>query len=318
MNWVDLIIILAIGVFAADGIKRGFLIQAFNIVGFLFSLLFALALYAQLASVLLKIFNIPEIAANPISFLIIWIVAESAFFGVLTGIYAKFIARYHHIKINKYLGILPSIANALLFLAFVLLLVVSLPIRPGIKQDIFNSKFGAELVNKATLLEKPFNDIFGPITKQTLTFLTVKPEDKGSVDLKFTQKTVSVDYDAEKQMFALVNEERMKAGARPLVLRDNLAEVARAHSRDMFARGYFSHFSPESKDIGDRLGAADISYTYAGENLALAPSVQRAHTGLVNSEGHKRNILDPAFTKIGIGGIDGGIYGKMFTQIFTE
>ena len=52
--------------------------------------------------------------------------------------------------------------------------------------------------------------------------------------------------------------------------------------------------------------------------MALAPNVDRAHTGLMNSEGHKRNILDPAFGKIGIGVVDGGVYGKMFTQVFTE
>ena len=63
---------------------------------------------------------------------------------------------------------------------------------------------------------------------------------------------------------------------------------------------------------------AGISYSIAGENLALAPSVVRAHDGLMNSSGHRRNILDPAFTKIGIGAIDGGVYGKMFTQIFTN
>ena len=97
-----------------------------------------------------------------------------------------------------------------------------------------------------------------------------------------------------------------------------MAKVGRNHSRDMFSRGYFSHYSPEGKDVGDRLDEAGIDYSAAGENLALAPTVSRANSGLINSLGHKRNILDPSFSKIGIGVVDGGVYGKMFTQVFTN
>lgn len=86
----------------------------------------------------------------------------------------------------------------------------------------------------------------------------------------------------------------------------------------MFERGYFSHYSSEGKDVGDRLIEAGIYFNYAGENLALAPDINRAHQGLMDSPGHRRNILDPAFGKIGIGVIDGGVYGKMTTQVFTD
>ncbi len=318
MNWVDLVIILLIVIFALDGLRRGFLIQVFNIIGFLTALLLALSFYSPVADLLTKNFNLPKLAANPIGFLIVWIVTEIIFFGVLNRFYDKFIGKYHRIKINKYLGIVPAAINAILFLAFILLFVVSLPVRPSAKQAIFDSYLGAPLVGSAIRLEKPFNDIFGPITKQTLTFLTVKPEYKGTVDLKFTQKNTTADPASEKQIFELVNLERAKVDAKPLVWRENLAKVARLYSADMFSRGYFSHFSPEGKDVGDRLEAVGISYTYAGENLALAPTLARAHSGLMNSEGHRRNILDPAFGKIGIGVVDGGIYGKMFTQVFSQ
>ena len=206
----------------------------------------------------------------------------------------------------------------MLFLAFVLLFVVSLPIRPDIKRDIYDSKVGSYLVNRVTALEKPLNSVFGPITKQGLTFLTIRPEDKGAIDLQFTQNVLTVDFASEQEMFRLVNEERVRNGTKPLVWDESLARVGRQHSQDMFQRGYFSHFSPEGKDVGDRLLESGIEYSLAGENLALAPNVERAHIGLINSEGHRRNILDPAFGKIGIGAVDGGVYGKMFTQVFTE
>lgn len=318
MNWVDFIIILIVIAFAVEGQRRGFFVQVFNIIGFLFSLILALTFYSQAAGILIKLFNLPQIAANPISFLIIWIVAESIFFGIFNSLFAKFIEKHAKNPLNKILGFLPALANAFLFLAFILLFVVSLPIRPDIKKDIFDSKIGSALVSNATALERPLNNVFGPIAKQGLTFLTVKPEEHGSLDLKFIQSDVTVDRESEKIMLDLINTEREKAGVRKLTLSEERAEVGREHSKDMFRRGYFSHYSPEGKDVGDRLEKAGIEYSFAGENLALAPNVDRAHIGLMNSEGHKRNILDPAFGKIGIGVIDGGVYGRMFTQVFTE
>jgi len=318
MNWVDLVIFTIILIFVIEGQRRGFFIQLVDIVGFLLSLVISLTFYPQAAQLLIKAFNIPKIAASPVGFLLIWVLFETLFFTIFGNFFGKLVSRFASTKVNRFFGFIPSTINALLFLAFGLLFVVSLPIRPDIKRDIFDSKVGSQLVSKATFLERPFNSIFGPIAKQSLTFLTVKPEEKGSIPLEFTQKELIVDYQGEKQMFELVNQERAKVGARQLVWNENLTQVGIAHSKDMFERGYFSHYSPEGKDVGDRLGEDGIEYSFAGENLALAPSTERAHTGLINSPGHKRNILDPAFSEIGIGAIDGGVYGKMFTQVFTD
>jgi uncharacterized protein YkwD len=94
--------------------------------------------------------------------------------------------------------------------------------------------------------------------------------------------------------------------------------VARDHARDMWERQYFGHVSPEGEDVGGRLREADVSYSFAGENLALAPTVATAHNGLMNSEGHRENILEEGFTQMGIGVIDNGVNGKMFVQVFTD
>ena len=318
MNWVDFIIILIILLFAFEGWRQGFFPQVFNILGFLIALVLSLTFYAPVASVLDRLFHLPKIAANPIGFLLIWLFSESIFFVLFGKLFKKFLTLFGDLFVNKYFGFIPALVNASLFLAFALLFVVSLPIRPDIKKDVYDSKIGSVLVSGATVLEKPLNNVFGPIAKQSLTFLTVKPEDEGSIDLQFTQKELAVDFESEKAMFALVNEERVKFGAKSLIWNEDLAKIGRNHSKDMFKRGYFSHFSPEGKDVGNRLDEAGIDYTAAGENLALAPTVSRAHSGLMNSPGHKRNILDPSFGEIGIGVVDGGVYGKMFTQVFTN
>lgn len=61
-----------------------------------------------------------------------------------------------------------------------------------------------------------------------------------------------------------------------------------------------------------------VKFLSAGENIALAPTLETAHQSLMNSPGHRRNILDPDFGRVGIGIVDGGIYGKMFTQNFAN
>jgi uncharacterized protein YkwD len=119
-------------------------------------------------------------------------------------------------------------------------------------------------------------------------------------------------------MLELVNQERVAAGLKPLAPDPELTEVARRHSADMFARGYFAHDTPEGRDPFDRMRGANVRFVTAGENLALAPTVQVAHRGLMNSPGHRANILYPQFGRVGIGIMDGGIRGLMISQEFRN
>jgi uncharacterized YkwD family protein len=118
-------------------------------------------------------------------------------------------------------------------------------------------------------------------------------------------------------MIDLVNQERAKAGLEPLAVDMRLVVLAREKAQDMIDRGYFSHQSPTYGSPFDMMKAAGITYRTAGENIAGAPTVERAHTALMNSEGHRRNILNPAFDHIGIGIVEGGPYGLMLSQMFT-
>lgn len=120
----------------------------------------------------------------------------------------------------------------------------------------------------------------------------------------------------EAQMFELLNQERVKMGLKKLEIHEGLVKLARMKSKDMIELGYFAHQSPTYGSPFDMIRNAGIAFSYAGENLAGAPTVSRAHTALMNSSGHRANILNPNFTHVGIGIVDGGPYGKMFTQLF--
>jgi uncharacterized protein YkwD len=86
----------------------------------------------------------------------------------------------------------------------------------------------------------------------------------------------------------------------------------------MLARGYFSHVTPDGKDPFDRLRAEGVRFLNAGENLALARNLAMAHQGLMDSPGHRANILRPQFGRVGIGIVDAGRYGLMVTQNFRN
>jgi uncharacterized YkwD family protein len=120
----------------------------------------------------------------------------------------------------------------------------------------------------------------------------------------------------EQLMFDLVNGERVKAGLAALQVDMRLVQTARLKSQDMIANNYFSHQSPTYGSPFEMMQAAGISYRYAGENLAGASTVELAHRNLMQSPGHRANILNPNYPRIGIGIVDGGPYGKMFTQQF--
>ena len=120
----------------------------------------------------------------------------------------------------------------------------------------------------------------------------------------------------ELQMFDLLNEERVKMGLNELKIHEGLVKLARLKSKDMIDRGYFAHQSPTYGSPFDMMRDGGISFSYAGENLAGASAVSRAHASLMNSPGHRANILNADYTHVGIGIVDGGPYGKMFTQLF--
>jgi uncharacterized YkwD family protein len=123
---------------------------------------------------------------------------------------------------------------------------------------------------------------------------------------------------AERQMLNSVNQERSRRGLELLEVDMRLVRLARKKSRDMIENNYFSHHSPTYGLPFDMLRNAGIRYRTAGENLAGNPSVSGAHQALMNSSGHRRNILSSKYTKIGIGVVNGGPYGKMFTQLFMD
>ncbi|MBQ8545349.1 MAG: SafA/ExsA family spore coat assembly protein [Clostridia bacterium] len=119
----------------------------------------------------------------------------------------------------------------------------------------------------------------------------------------------------EQEVVRLVNVERSKQGLAPLTSDWQLSRVARYKSQDMKDNGYFSHTSPTYGSPFEMMKSFGISYRTAGENIAKG---QRTPSEVVNawmnSSGHRANILNKSFTKIGVGYVSSGHY---WTQMFT-
>jgi uncharacterized protein YkwD len=317
-NWIDLVILIVILAFASEAGRVGFWVIMADFFSFLGSLLISLRGYQYAASFLRTNFSLPHSVANALGFLFTAIIVETLLGYLLLAVVKKIPPKYWKAWWNKLLGVLPAIGEGLVLLAFLLTLVVSLPVNPKLKSDVSNSRIGSYLVKQTTGIEKGLNEIFGGVIEDSLTYLTIQPGSSESIPLNIDSKTLSLDEVSEQGMFNLVNQERVKRGIRELAWDSKIVPLARAHAQDMWERSYFSHVSPEGKDVGDRLEEARIDYQFAGENLALAPTLSMAQAGLMNSEGHRANILEPEFSRVGIGVIDNGIYGKMFVQIFLN
>jgi uncharacterized protein YkwD len=318
LNYIDIIIILVLLYFATEAWRHGFWVILADFISFLGSILISLRIYKFISDFLKNTFSLSFSMANALGFLLTAIIVEAILGFFLGYLISKIPKKLWKNKLNKFLAILPGLGEGVILISFLLTLIVAFPVKPSIKTDIIKSKIGSYFLKETAGVEKRVNEIFGGVIEDSLTYFTIKPGSKETVSLSIEVLELKVDNEAEKEIFQLVNEERKKIGVKELIWNEKVAEVARNHAFDMWQRKYFGHFSPEGGDVGDRLNKAKIKYSLVGENLALAPTVKTAHLGLMNSEGHRENILEPRFSKIGIGVVDNGVYGKMFVEVFTD
>lgn len=312
-NWIDIIILIILAFYVIQGYSIGFFASLLDLISFALSFAIGLKFYSIPSDFLIKTFSWPQGISYAIGFFLIALLSEIIIGFVLSKPFKPTISR-----IKRIFGILPGLLSGLVLASFLLTLVVSLPVSIFLKKSIFSSRIGSLLIGKSLGFEKDLKNIFGGKVGETLNFLTVKPTSNEVINLNFKPENLSIDKDSESSMLAFVNKERVSRGLSLLTFNGKLRILAEGHCMDMFKRGYFSHYTLGGLSPFDRMGQQDISYTYAGENLALSGSVGLAMQGLMQSEEHRANILSPNFGKLGVGVIDGGTYGQMYCQEFTD
>ncbi|MCH7541351.1 CvpA family protein [Patescibacteria group bacterium] len=323
-NFIDLIVIAFFLYFIWQGYHTGFIGGIFNIVSILISFIAAVLFYPQLGNFLSRQFDLGENLALVAGFFIILIVVEiitslilNYFYSLLRPLYIKFGS---FVVLDRILGIGPSVLAGLFLVSLFLLLPLILPVKETVREPISKSFWGENVLSKFLQFQPQIESYLSRLPYRNLAYLiTPEPLSKESVELDVPKEIkLAPDVVAEKKMFDLVNKERVALGLTSFSWSDDLIEVGRKHCLDMFGRGYFSHYTPDGKSPFDRMDTAGIIYQAAGENLAYAPNVDVAHQGLMESTGHKANILREEFGTLGVGVIDGQIHGKMFCQEFTN
>lgn len=318
LNLVDafLAFVVVAGMYA--GWRRGFVLGTLGLAVLVATLLLAFWGYPFPARWLEHNHWLASPWALPAAFLGTFLVVRLLLGALANRLVAAVPHKAHAHSVNRTLGVLPGLADGLVNAMIVSVLLLAVPLLDGLTALARESAIATRLSVPAQWLESRLTPIFEEAVSRTMNRMVVKPGSRERIALPYTVANPQPRPDLEAQMLLLVNRERLAHGLNPLVADPALTEVARAHSRDMFARGYFSHIAPDGKDPFDRMRGAQVRYLTAGENLALAPTLPQAHQGLMNSPGHRANILRPAFGRVGIGIVDGGMRAQMVTQNFRN
>jgi uncharacterized protein YkwD len=317
MNIVDLILIFIVLLSVFSGWQKGFIAGVVDLAILIGTVLSAFYFYPYLAEFLTRYPSL-GVWTIPLAFIIILIVTRILLSLLMNLFLQQMPPQTHRHTANKLFGIFPGLVNGIINAVIVAALMLALPFSDSFSEKVKESRFADDLTRPAEWVEEKISPVFEEAVKKSMNKLTVEPSSDKTVTLPFKVTTPEVREDLEAKMLVLVNEEREKEGLKPLKADPEMAVVARKHSRDMFAKGYFSHVNLDGKDPFDRMRADKVRFLTAGENLALAQTLSIAHNGLMNSPGHRANILQPSFGRVGIGILDGGIYGLMITQNFRN
>jgi uncharacterized protein YkwD len=128
---------------------------------------------------------------------------------------------------------------------------------------------------------------------------TFQSRSSSSVSTPSPSPNLMEDSAAEQELLALANQSRREAGVAPLRMDENLNGAARAHARLMIDRQQLSHHFDGEPTLVQRLLETGLRTDHVAENVAFNASAQKAFDALMQSPGHRRNLLDPTFNTAG-------------------
>jgi hypothetical protein len=127
--------------------------------------------------------------------------------------------------------------------------------------------------------------------------------------------------DSERQLFDSLNRERTAQGLSALQWDNALFKAARKHALLMLNLNMLEHQLPNEPTLEARLAEAGARFAAIAENIAIGQNPETIHNGWMNSPGHRKNILDPRLTSVGIAAVrgPGGLYAVQdFSQLVPE
>jgi uncharacterized protein YkwD/uncharacterized membrane protein required for colicin V production len=322
---LDYLCLITLGVFALDGLRRGLLLGALDLLALTATLAAAVSLYPTVGGLAGDYLDLPGAIANILAFALIFAIGQALYLvgaSILRALMRPIFFAAPPLRLLDALGgLAPGFVKGAAIIALLAATFRALPMSGELKLLFDHSLVVGRTAPIATAIAPDLPALLGRLGLDSIVVAPPPqaPASPGSRQLQFPPNLrTEVEPATELQMLELVNRERAAAGLGALSMDDRLREAARAHSLEMFRLSYFAHESPIAGSPFDRMQRAGARFTSAGENLAYAPSVEAAHRGLMNSPEHRKNILGPAYRRVGIGVVRGAGWGRMFTQNFTD
>jgi uncharacterized protein YkwD/uncharacterized membrane protein required for colicin V production len=322
---LDYLCLITLGIFALDGLRRGLVLGALDLVALTVTLGAAVSLYPVVGGLASDYFELPGPIANVLAFAIVFAAGEALYLVGASIVRALMRAVYFAAPPVRFLdalgGLAPGFVKGVAIIALLAATFRALPMATELKRFFDQSLVVSRTGPIASAIAPDLPALLGRLG---LDSIVVAPPPQAPASPQSRQLQLppnlrtELDPASEVQMLELVNRERAAAGLGVLAPDERLRESARGHSLEMFQLSYFAHESPVAGSPFDRMQRAGARFNSAGENLAYAPTVDSAHRGLMNSPEHRKNILSPAYRRVGIGVVRASGWGRMFTQNFTD
>lgn len=314
MTLPDLTALTVIALFAFLGYRRGGLDMAATLLAVVLGVAAALGLQRPLSAAF-PLGSTPE-ASRAAWFLILFASVHLLTVTLVSRLLRRSYATWTGRRRNRWLGVLPGALEGVLVAAMFVLVLLLAPQKLATADELQQGAVTGPLLKLGGLMQAAIHEEFGSGVRE---LLGMGPP-IGVPDRRYPLPATSHgerDPAAEEELFELLNSARREAGL-PLLERDGaLDEVALAHSEDMWRQGYFGHSDPDGRDVSWRVESRGLDYLTVGENLALAPTAGVAHRGLMDSPGHRSNMLSAGFRRVGVGAVRGPT-GVTFTQVFRD
>jgi uncharacterized protein YkwD/uncharacterized membrane protein required for colicin V production len=320
---VDVIVIGLLALLAIRGWIRGLVREAFGLAGLVLGIILASRLGPAVGGLVEAMSNVGPDAARLIGRLVV-LTAVTVGSGLL--------ARAIQNRINlPGLGLLIrsggaglAIASGVFLVTLVLSLAVILPLPASLAGQLERSVVTRALTDPSGVPQEVFGALARDRVMEAMLNMRdlvgerriVVEGDQTIVLPAIDPSDLKEDPASAAEVFDLLNRARVDAGLDPLAWSPALVAVAHKHATEMYQDGYFSHSSPVTGTVADRLATAGIPFRVAGENLALAATPTETHDGLMDSPGHRENMLRTEFRRAGVAVISGPL-GLMTVEVFT-
>jgi uncharacterized protein YkwD len=324
-NYIDLIVIFYFFACFISGLRKGPSYALSDVLSLLAAIFLSLATFGMTAGFLENNFQLNSAYANAAGFFLNAFIIKNVLLFTLDHIFKGEQAGKIFTKggefVHRFLGGIFALLYGFLVATVFFSLVFSLSLPASVRQQFDQSRFGSFAEKDYLKINNGFKEVFGQLyqaVQKDFGSMDVKTRPEEKMDLGFKDPQVSVDSGMEEKMLEMVNKERTSRGLKALAMDEEARRAARDYGQYLFKNGIFSHTDLEGGTPKDRMKKYSTEFVIIGENLAYAHGLEEAHEGLMQSKGHRENILHPLFSRVGIGVVNAGDYGIIFVQEFLS